>query len=122
MVIHLASGEEGTFFYYLALLIGMALLGAYFWTLLNASIFVIDRIFLFLLIMGGMLLVASAFGFASANTRSSRVGLTMLSGILGGIHAFLIFTLFDLIMGIILFAWMGIGLLIGFAAFSWLHE
>ncbi|MHA2056733.1 MAG: hypothetical protein ACXACG_03250 [Candidatus Thorarchaeota archaeon] len=118
----MASGEEGTFFYYLALLIGMALLGAYFWTLLNASIFVIDRIFLFLLIMGGMLLVASAFGFASANTRSSRVGLTMLSGILGGIHAFLIFTLFDLIMGIILFAWMGIGLLIGFAAFSWLHE
>jgi hypothetical protein len=46
----------------------------------------------------------------------------MLTGILGGIHIYLLFTLFDLIVGIILFAWMGIGLLIAFAAFSWLHE
>jgi uncharacterized membrane protein HdeD (DUF308 family) len=89
MVIHLASGEEGTFFYYLALLIGMALLGSYFWTLLNASTVATNWIFFFLLLMGGMFLVVSAFGFASANTRSGRVGLTMLSGILGGIHAFL---------------------------------
>jgi hypothetical protein len=122
MVIHLASGEEGTFFYYLALLIGMALLGAYFWTLMNTTIVVVNILLYWALVMGGMLLAVSTFGFASANTRSSRVGLTMLSGILAGIHAYLIFTMFDLIMGIILFAWMGIGLLIAFAAFSWLHE
>jgi hypothetical protein len=46
----------------------------------------------------------------------------MLSGILGGIHAYLIFTMYDLIMGIVLFAWMGFGLLVAFAAFNWLHE
>ena len=121
-MIYLTSGEEGTFFYYLALLIGMALLGAYFWTLMNTTIIGVSFILYMILVLGGMLLVGSAFGFSSANTRSSRVGLTMLSGILGGIHAFLIFTMFDLIIGIILFAWMGIGLLIAFAAFSWLHE
>jgi len=118
----LTSGDEGTFFYYLALLIGMALLGAYFWTLINTTIVGVSVILYLTLIMGGILLVGSTFGFASARTRSSRVSLTMLSGILAGIHAFLIFTIFDLIMGIILFAWMGIGLLIAFAAFSWLHE
>ena len=121
-MIHLARGEEGTFFYYLALLIGMALLGAYFWTIMNATIVVVNIIFHFLLVLGGMLLVVSAFGFASANTRSSRVGLTMLTGILGGIHAYLVFMMFDLIMGIVLFAWMAFGLLIAFAAFNWLYE
>jgi hypothetical protein len=121
-VIHLTSGEEGTFFYYLALLIGMVLLGAYFWTLINTTIVGVSVILYLTLIMGGILLIGSTFGFTSAKTRSSRVGLTMLSGILAGIHLFLIFTIFDLIMGIILFAWMGIGLLIAFAAFSWLNE
>lgn len=121
-MIHLTSGEEGTFFYYLALLIGMALLGAYFWTLMNATIVVVNMIFYLTLVLGGMLLAVSTFGFASANTRSSRIGLTVLSGVLGGIHAYLLLTMFDLIMGIILFAWMGIGLLVAFAAFSWLNE
>jgi hypothetical protein len=121
-VIHLTSGEEGTFFYYLALLIGMVLLGAYFWTLMNTTLFGVSMILYLTLVLGGMLLVGSTFGFSSTNTRSSRVGLTMLTGILGGIHIFLLFTMFDLIIGIILFAWMGIGLLIAFAAFSWLHE
>ena len=121
-MIHLTSGEEGTFFYYLALLIGMVLLGAYFWTLMNTTLFGVSMILYLTLVLGGMLLVGSTFGFSSTNTRSSRVGLTMLTGILGGIHIFLIFTLFDLIIGIILFAWMGIGLLIAFAAYSWLHE
>jgi hypothetical protein len=121
-VIHLTSGEEGTFFYYLALLIGMVLLGSYFWTLMNTTIVVVNLILYWTLILGGMLLVGSTFGFSSTNARSSRVGLTMVTGILGGIHIYLLFTLFDLILGIILFAWMGIGLLIAFAAFSWLHE
>ncbi|MBY8996316.1 MAG: hypothetical protein KGD60_01195 [Candidatus Thorarchaeota archaeon] len=118
----MTSGEEGTFFYYLALLIGMVLLGAYFWTLMNATIIGVSMILYLTLVLGGMLLVGSTFGFSSTNTRSSRVGLTMLTGILGGIHIFLLFTIFDLIVGIILFAWMGIGLLIAFAAYSWLHE
>jgi hypothetical protein len=121
-VIYLARGEEGTFFYYLALLIGMALWGAYMWTIMNTTVVVVNIIFIWILVFGGLLLAVSAFGFAAANTRSSRIGLTMLTGILGGIHAYLIFTMYDLIMGIILFAWMAFGLLIAFAAFNWLHE
>jgi hypothetical protein len=121
-VIHLVRGEEGTFFYYLALLIGMALVGAYFWYLMTSTIVVVSILFYWILVLGGLLLVGTAFGFASAKTRSSRVALTMLTGILGGIHGYLIFTMYDLIMGIILFAWMAFGLLIAFAAFAWLHE
>ena len=113
-------GEEGSFFYYLTLLIGMALWGAYFWTILNATIVVVA--FHWILVFSGLLLAVSSFGFASANTRSSRVSLTMLSGVLGGIHAYLIFSLYDLIMGIVLFAWMAFGLLLAFAAFNWLYE
>ncbi|MHA3962378.1 MAG: hypothetical protein AM325_002455 [Candidatus Thorarchaeota archaeon SMTZ1-45] len=118
----MAHGEEGTFFYYLALLIGMALLGTYFWILMNTQTSAVSIIFNMILVLGGILFAASAFGFVSAKTRSSRVGLTMLTGILGGIHVYLLFTMLDLITGIILFALMAIGLLIAFAAFSWLHE
>ena len=121
-MIHLVRGEEGTFFYYLALLIGMALLGVYFWTIMTTVVVVVNLIFYWILILGGILFVISAFGFASADTRSSRVGLTMLTGTLGGIHTYLLFTLFTLIMAIILFAIMAFGLLIALAAYSWLGE
>jgi hypothetical protein len=121
-VIHLVRGEEGTFFYYLALLIGMALLGVYFWTIMTTEVVVRNLIFYWVLVLGGMLFVASTFGFASSTTRSSRVGLTMLTGILGGIHTYLIFTMYSLIVAIILFALMAFGVLIAFAAYSWLHE
>ncbi len=121
-MIYLARGEEGTFFYYLALVIGMALLGAYFWYIITTPIVVVSILFYWILIFSGILLAASAFGFVSANTRSSRVALTMLTGILGGVHGFLIFSMYDIIMGIILFAWMAFGLLVAFAAFNWLYE
>jgi hypothetical protein len=121
-VIHLVRGEEGTFFYYLALLLGMAMLGIYFWAIISVTLASMYLFFQWILIMGGILFVGSAFGFISAKTRSSRVSLTMLSGILGGIHSYLIFVLFDIIVAIILFAWMAIGLLIAFAAFNWLYE
>lgn len=121
-MIHLVRGEEGTFFYYLALLIGMAILGVYFWALMTSTVVVVSLIFYWVLVLGGMLFVISAFGFASAKTRSSRVGLTMITGILGGIHLYLIITTYELITGIILFALMALGLLIAFAAFNWLNE
>ena len=89
---------------------------------MTTTVIVVNLLFYWVFFMGGILLVVSTFGFAAANTRSSRVGLTMLSGILAGIHLYLIFTLYDLVEGIILFAIMGFGLLIAFAAFSWLHE
>lgn len=100
----------------------MALLGTYFWILMNTQYIGVSIVFPLILVLGGILFAASAFGFVSANTRSSRVALTMLTGILGGIHVYLLFTMLDLIAGIILFALMAMGLLIAFAAFSWLNE
>lgn len=128
-VIELVRGEEGTFFYYLGLLFGMVLVGSYLWLILNATVW--NLVFHTILVMSGILLVAAALGFASAKTRSSRVGLTMLSGITGGIHAYLIFSyltynpisgLFDVIVAIILFAWIAFGTLVAFATLSWLGE
>ena len=89
---------------------------------MNTPVLVVGILFVWLLVFSGLFLAIASFGFAAANTRSSRVALTMLTGILGGIHAYLIFTTYDLIMGIIFFAWMAFGLLVAFAAFTWLHE
>ncbi|MFX1482887.1 MAG: hypothetical protein ACFFCP_06830 [Promethearchaeota archaeon] len=117
----MVRGEEGTFFYYLGLLFGMTLVGSYFWLILIEMI--TNVIFHAILIMSGVFLVASALGFAAAKTRSSRIGLTMISGIVGGIHAYLIFVLFtDLIIAIVLFAWIAFGTLVAFATLSWLQE
>ena len=121
-MIQLAPGEEGKFFYYLTLLIGMALLGIYFWIIATAVLAPQNVFFQLVLIISGILLVASAFGFVAANTRSSRVTLTMVSGIIAGVHSYLIFALFELLMSVILFAWMALGLLIAFAAFNWIYE
>jgi hypothetical protein len=121
-VIHLASGKEGKFFYYLSLLIGMALLGAYMWILVGAAMAPQYLFFKLILFMSGILLVASAFGFIAADTRSSRVALTIVSGVFGGIHAYLIFTLFEYLTNVILFALMALGLMIAFAAFNWIYE
>ena len=121
-MIYLTRGEEGTFFYYLALLLGMALLGAYLWNILTTTLAPQYMFFHWILVMSCILLITTAFGFVAANTRSSRISLTMISGVVGGIHAYLIFVLFDLIMGIILFAWMALGLLVAFAAFNWIYE
>jgi hypothetical protein len=98
----------------------MVLVGSYLWLILNASI--ANLLFHAILVMSGIFLVAAALGFATANTRSSRVALTMLSGIVGGIHAYLIFVSFDLISAIVLFAWVAFGALLAFATLSWLQE
>lgn len=75
-----------------------------------------------ILFISGILLIASAFGFIVADTRSSRVALTMVSGVFGGIHAYLIFVLFEFLTNVILFALMALGLMLAFAAFNWIHE
>ena len=100
----------------------MGLLGIYFWIIATAVLTPQNVFFHWVLIMSGILLIASAFGFVAANTRSSRVTLTMVSGILAGIHSYLIFVLFELLMSAILFAWMALGLLIAFAAFNWIYK
>ncbi len=119
-MIHLVRGDESTFFYYLGLLFGMTLIGAYFWLILNATI--VNLLIHMVFVMSGVFLVTSALGFAAAQTRSSRVGLTMLSGSVGGIHLYLIFAQFDVIAGIVLFAWVAFGSLLAFATLNWLQE
>ena len=112
--------DSGSFFYYLGLLIGMVLIGAYFWLILNVTI--VNLLIQMIFVMSGIFLVISALGFAAAQTRSSRIGLTMLSGSVGGIHLYLIFAQFDVIAGIVLFAWVAFGSLVAFASLNWLQE
>ncbi len=119
-VIQLTVGEEGTFFYYLGLLVGMGLIGAYLWVVLTTI--TSGALFNYVLFIDGLLLVVSTFGLAFAATRSGRIGLTMISGVLGGIHGYLDIVLFPPIVGIVMFAWIAFGLLLSFATLSWLHE
>ncbi len=112
--------DEGGFFYYVALLAGMFLIGTYLWHILVTPTGY--QGFHFIMYATGFLLPVSAFGFAFAKARTSRVGLTVITGVIAGIHFFLEITLFGSFVGVILFAWMSFGLLLAFAAFSWLLE
>ncbi|MBN2229133.1 MAG: hypothetical protein JW779_06025 [Candidatus Thorarchaeota archaeon] len=112
---------RGTFFYYLVLLIGMGLLGVYFWIILTATIS--DIAIKLVLFLSGIVTVCSTFALARTKSRPGRVSLTTLSGIIGGVHGFLIITLFpEGLMGALLFFWMACGLLLAFAALAWLPE
>ena len=121
MVIYLGHTEESSVFLYIGLLLGMGLVGAYFWTILVAPI--IDMLAHLLLLLTGFLVVISTLGLAVMKTKPSRVGLTMLSGAVGGVHAYLDLALFtDWFIAIIMFAWIALALLLTFATFSWLLE
>ncbi len=100
----------------------MALLGVYMWIVMSAALAPQYVFFRLILFISGVLLIASAFGFVAAETRSSRVALTIVSGVFGGIHAYLIFVLFEYLTNVILFALMALGLMIAFAAFNWLYD
>ncbi len=92
------------------------------WIIMSAALAPQYVFFHLILFISGILLIASAFGFIVADTRSSRVALTMVSGVFGGIHAYLIFVLFEFLTNVILFALMALGLMLAFAAFNWIHE
>ena len=115
----MAYRKEASIFHYIGLLTGMGLLGAYFWGIM--TVVPTNYMFQFILFMSGVLLVVSAFAFAYTKTRSGRTGLTILAGVLGGVHGYL-----DLVMfygyGLIMFAWIAVGLLLVFATFIWLTE
>ncbi|MFX1260986.1 MAG: hypothetical protein ACFFAZ_02765 [Promethearchaeota archaeon] len=112
--------EEGTFFYYLALLIGMGFIGAYFWIILTVA--PIDLTFQYFIFLSGLFFVVATLGIAFASTRSGRIGATMAAGVFGGVHAYLDITQYTDLAGILLFAWVAFGLLLAFAAFAWLRE
>jgi len=112
--------DEGGFFYYLALLAGMFLIGAYLWLILIVPTF--SQMFQMILILSGILLVVVAMMFVYARTRSSRIGLTVATGIIGGIHGYLDLALYGWFVGLVLFAWLAFGLILAVAAYNWLYE
>ncbi len=112
--------DEGGFFYYLALLAGMFLIGAYLWLIMIVPTF--SQMFQLILLLSGILLVVVAMSFVYARTRSSRIGLTVATGILGGIHGYLDLALYGWFVGLVLFAWMAFGLILAVSAYNWLYE
>lgn len=113
---------RGTFVYYLVLLIGVGFLGVYFWIILNATI--LDIMVKLVFFLSGLILMISTFALAAAKTRSGRTILTILSGLVGGSHAYMVIVLFsnDWLYGTLLFFWLLFGLLLACAAFAWLPE
>ncbi len=110
-----------TFLYYLVLLIGMGLIGVYFWIILTASI--VDTVIKLAFFLSALTVTVSTFGLARAKTRSSRTLLTAISGLVGGSHAYMDIVLFpDWLYGAFLFFWFGFGLLLAAAALAWLPE
>jgi hypothetical protein len=99
----------------------MGLLGAYFWMILTATI--VDIFIKATFFLTGLIVVLSTFGLAGAKKRSSRVILTTMSGLIGGVHGYLDIVLFPAdLWGALLFAWLAFGLLLAFAALAWLPE
>lgn len=115
------SSIEGSPFYYLVLLLGMGFLGVYFWIILTASIANIIVYLIFL--VSAFIATASTMGLAVARNRPGRLGLTMLSGFVGGIHGYLDVVLFPTgLYGAFLFFWWAVGLMMAFAALAWIIE
>lgn len=115
------SSIQGSPFYYLVLLLGMGFLGVYFWIILTASI--ANIVVYLILLMSAFVATTSTMGLAASKSRSGRLGLTMLSGFVGGIHGYLDIVLFPIgLYGAFLFFWWAIGLMMAFAALAWIIE
>ena len=120
----MTMSDEGTIWHYLGLFVGMVFLGSYLWYLLfpfgiasNPTLLETQ-----LLMVTGIFLIASTLALGFAKTRNERIITTMLSGSLGGIHGYMDLLFFAPGAGIILFAWLAIGLLLAFSVLAWLQE
>jgi hypothetical protein len=98
----------------------MGFLGAYFW--ISLTVTPIRPEYQYIIFLSGLFFVVATLSIAFSNTRNGRIGATMLSGVFGGVHAYLDITQYTDLAGILLFAWIAFGLLLAFAAFSWLRE
>lgn len=99
----------------------MGFLGAYFWVVLTSPI--ADLILHALIFITGILLIVSSLSIAYAKTRGERILTTVISGAFGGVHGYLDLALYaEGYLGIIMFAWIALGLLLAFASFSWILE
>ena len=78
------------------------------------------KLFFFL---SGLVLVLSTIALGQAKTRPGRTGLTIFSGLIGGVHGYMDIVLFpNWLFGTLLFFWIGFGVLLTAAALSWLPE
>lgn len=112
---------RGTYLYYQALLFGTMIVGSYFWLILNAPI--ADAMVKITFFLSGILLVGSVYALSIAKTRPGRTSLTVLSGLVGGAHAYMDIVLYpDWLFGTFLFFWLFFGMLLTAAALHWLPE
>ncbi|MGY5875389.1 MAG: hypothetical protein RTU30_06565 [Candidatus Thorarchaeota archaeon] len=116
--------EEGTFYHYLVLFLGVMILGLYFYFMLVTMIS--DFWMNLISFTVALLLVVTTLSIPQSASRSGRTGLTMLSGFLAGIVGYLDLALYNfgdpINFGIVVFAWLAFGILLSFAAFNWLQE
>jgi len=97
------------------------MIGVYFWILITTTIpdVTIKLIFFF----SGLVLVGSVYALAKAKTRPSRTSATVLSGLVGGAHAYMAVILFpEWLFGTFMFFWFFLGMLIAAASIQWLPE
>jgi hypothetical protein len=112
---------RGTYLYYQALLFGTGFIGVYFWIILITPM--ADSLLKIIFFISGLVLAASVYSLARAETRSGRTSLTIVSGLVGGAHAYMDITLFpDWFFGMFLFFWFFLAMLLSAAALHWLPE
>jgi len=101
---------------------GTGMIGVYFYIILTATI--PDVMLKLAFYLSGFVVAGSVYALARAKTRSSRTSLTVISGLVGGAHAFMDITLFsgDWFYGTFLFIWFFLGMLLAAAALHWLPE
>ena len=115
------SQIRATYLYYQALLLGTGMIGVYIWILLTTPI--ADVIVKLAFFFSALVLVGSVYALAKAKTRPSRTSATVLSGLVGGAHAYMAVILFpEWLFGTFMFFWFFLGLLVAAAAIQWLPE
>ena len=97
------------------------IVGSYFWLILNAPI--ADAMIKITFFLSGIVMVGSVYALARAKTRPARTAFTVLSGLVGGAHAYMDVTLYpEWLYGTFLFFWLFFGMLLTAAALHWLPE
>ena len=77
----------------------------------------------FIFFLSALVTAASVYALARAETRKSRTTFTVISGLVGGAHAYMAIILFpEWLFGTFMFFWLVLGLLVAAAAIQWLPE
>ena len=97
------------------------MIGVYLWILLTTAI--PDVLIKVIFFLSGLFLIVSVYALAKATTRPTRTSTTVVSGLIGGAHAYMAVILFpEWLFGTFMFFWLVLGLLVAAAAIHWLPE